>query len=49
MSDCVFCRIAAHEIPSTVVYEDDDLIAFHCGRRPSPSCAGSPTPATGWS
>lgn len=29
MSDCVFCRIAAREIPSKVVYEDDDLIAFH--------------------
>lgn len=28
MSDCVFCKIAAHEIPSTVVYEDDQVIAF---------------------
>ena len=25
---CVFCAIAAHEIPSKVVYEDDKFIAF---------------------
>lgn len=29
MSDCVFCKIVKKEIPSTVVYEDDQLIAFH--------------------
>lgn len=28
MSDCLFCRIAAGEIPSTKVYEDDKLLAF---------------------
>ena len=28
MSDCIFCKIANHEIPSTTVYEDDDVIAF---------------------
>ena len=28
MSDCIFCKIAAKEIPSTVVYEDDTVIAF---------------------
>ena len=28
MDDCIFCKIAAHEIPSTVVYEDDEVIAF---------------------
>ena len=27
-NDCIFCKIAAHEIPSTVVYEDDQVIAF---------------------
>ena len=28
MDDCIFCKIAAHQIPSTVVYEDDKVIAF---------------------
>lgn len=28
MSDCIFCAIAAHDIPSSVVYEDDRVIAF---------------------
>lgn len=26
--DCIFCRIAKKEIPSTVVYEDDQVVAF---------------------
>jgi len=26
--DCLFCRIAAGEIPSTKVYEDENLLAF---------------------
>ena len=28
MSDCIFCKIAAGEIPCSKVYEDDDYIAF---------------------
>ena len=28
MDDCIFCKIAAGEIPATVVYEDDAAIAF---------------------
>ena len=28
MEDCIFCKIAAGEIPATVVYEDDLVIAF---------------------
>ncbi len=28
MDDCIFCKIARHEIPAQVVYEDDDLLAF---------------------
>jgi histidine triad (HIT) family protein len=26
--DCVFCKIAAKEIPSSIVYEDADIVAF---------------------
>jgi histidine triad (HIT) family protein len=29
MSDCLFCRIAAGELPANKVYEDDDVLAFH--------------------
>ncbi|KAB2963683.1 MAG: HIT domain-containing protein [Thermoanaerobaculia bacterium] len=29
MSDCLFCRIAAGEIPARIVHADDDVIAFH--------------------
>ncbi|MFL6659174.1 MAG: histidine triad nucleotide-binding protein [Massilia sp.] len=28
MDNCLFCKIAAKRIPSTIVYEDDDLLAF---------------------
>ncbi len=28
MDDCIFCKIAAGEIPSTVVYENDRAIAI---------------------
>lgn len=28
MNDCLFCKIAAGEIPSTKVYEDDTVFAF---------------------
>ncbi len=29
MSDCIFCKIIAGEIPSKKIYEDDELLAFH--------------------
>lgn len=29
MSDCLFCKIAAGEIPSKKLYEDDRLLAFY--------------------
>ena len=29
MGDCVFCKIAEKEIPSNIVYEDDQIICFH--------------------
>ena len=28
MADCIFCKIAQKEIPSTLVYEDDIVVAF---------------------
>ena len=27
--DCIFCKIANKEIPSTIVYEDEDVMAFN--------------------
>jgi histidine triad (HIT) family protein len=29
MADCLFCRIVRKEIPASVVYEDDELVAFN--------------------
>ena len=29
MTDCLFCKIVAGDIPSEKVYEDDKLLAFH--------------------
>ena len=29
MDDCVFCKIAAGEIPSKKAYEDDKVLAFY--------------------
>lgn len=29
MSDCLFCKIAAGEIPSNKVYEDEKCLAFY--------------------
>jgi len=29
MDDCIFCRIIKGEIPSSKIYEDDELLAFH--------------------
>lgn len=26
--DCIFCKIAGHEIPTKAVYEDEDVIVF---------------------
>ncbi|WP_125567547.1 HIT family protein [Companilactobacillus insicii] len=28
MDDCIFCKIINNEIPSTTIYEDDDIKAF---------------------
>ena len=29
MNNCIFCKIAAKQIPSTLIYEDEELMAFH--------------------
>jgi histidine triad (HIT) family protein len=29
VSDCIFCRIVAGQIPAKKVYEDDDILAFN--------------------
>ena len=29
MADCIFCNIAAKEIPGKIAYEDDRILAFH--------------------
>lgn len=29
MQDCVFCKIVDRQLPSTVVYEDDKVMAFN--------------------
>ncbi len=29
MTDCIFCKIVAGQIPSRKVYEDDEMLAFH--------------------
>ena len=28
MADCLFCKIAAGQIPATLVYQDDRIVAF---------------------
>ncbi len=29
MENCIFCKIAAGEIPAKVIYEDDKIISFY--------------------
>jgi histidine triad (HIT) family protein len=29
MTDCLFCKIIAREIPASIVYEDDRVLAFN--------------------
>jgi len=36
LSDCIFCRIAAGEIPAEVVAHDDDFVAFRDARPLAP-------------
>ncbi len=29
MSECIFCKIVAGQLPCSKVYEDDEILAFH--------------------
>lgn len=29
LDNCIFCKIAAKQIPAKILYEDEDVIAFH--------------------
>ena len=29
MENCIFCKIARHEIPAKIVFENEKIIAFH--------------------
>jgi len=29
MSGCIFCRVAAHEMPARIAYEDEQCLVFH--------------------
>ncbi len=46
MNDCLFCKIAAGEIPSTKVYEDETTLAFRdIDAAGACACAGDPQKA----
>jgi histidine triad (HIT) family protein len=29
MENCIFCKVAAGQIPSSIVYQDEDIVAFN--------------------
>jgi histidine triad (HIT) family protein len=29
LDNCIFCKIAAKQIPAQIIYEDDDMLAFN--------------------
>jgi histidine triad (HIT) family protein len=37
MADCLFCKIIKKEIPSKIVYEDNDMLAFNDIRPKAPT------------
>ena len=49
MSDCLFCKIVAGEIPSSKVYEDDVCYAFNDidPQAPTHFLGGTPRPHIG--
>jgi histidine triad (HIT) family protein len=36
MSGCIFCRVAAHELPARILYEDEHCLVFHDIRPKAP-------------
>jgi histidine triad (HIT) family protein len=36
VAQCLFCGIAAHEIPATIVHEDDEILVFKDVRPQAP-------------
>ncbi|MBX9868902.1 MAG: HIT domain-containing protein, partial [Burkholderiaceae bacterium] len=36
MDNCIFCKIVAKQIPASLVYEDDELLAFNDIRPAAP-------------
>ncbi len=36
MGDCLFCRVAAGDVPATIVYQDDRVLAFRDLRPQAP-------------
>ncbi len=36
MVDCIFCRIVRREAPARIIYQDDDVTAFHDARPQAP-------------
>ena len=37
MTDCLFCKFAKKEIPTTIIYEDDQVLAFNDIRPQAPT------------
>lgn len=37
MTNCLFCKIAAKELPANIVFESDEVVAFHDIRPQAPT------------
>lgn len=36
MSDCIFCRIVRREVPARIIYQDNEVTAFHDAKPQAP-------------
>ena len=41
MSDCIFCAIAAHELPATILREDNEVLAIRDVNPQAPATCSS--------